>query len=87
MIDYSIKNLEKFESDKQKCLQNQKIPVRPKNSNEGYLLLSFYVNWSVTKKFLIKTLLEMIDSSIKNPEKLEYDKQNCPQNQKLKFGH
>ena len=29
-----------------------------------------------TKKFPIKTLLEMIDSSIKNPEEVESDKQN-----------
>ena len=42
--------------------------------NDGYLLLSLYINWSITKKFLIKALLKRIYSSIKNLEKFEYDK-------------
>jgi hypothetical protein len=35
-----------------------------------------------TKKFPIKNLPVMIDSSVKNPVKVEYDKQSCLQLQK-----
>ncbi len=51
--------------------------------NDGNLLLPLYINWSITKKFLIETFLKMIDSSIKNLGKLEYDEQNCLQIQKI----
>ena len=44
--------------------------------SEVLLQLPLYINWSITKKFLIETLFEMIDSSIKNHEEVEYDNQN-----------
>ena len=44
-------------------LQHQKTPVRRKIWSDGYLLLSLYINRSITKDFLIKTLSEMIDST------------------------
>ena len=37
----------------------------------GYLLLPMYINRPITKKIPIETLLEMIDSSIKNLGELE----------------
>ena len=37
------------------------------------LLLPLYINWLITKKFLIETIPERIDSSIKNPGETEYD--------------
>ena len=39
-------------------------------------------NTVATKKFLIKAHSEMVDSSIKYPGEVEYDKQNCLQYQK-----
>ena len=33
-----------------------------------------FINWSTTKNFPMETLLKMIDSSIKNPREVEYDK-------------
>ena len=44
--------------------------------------LPLYKNRLITKKFPIKTLLEMIDSGIKILEEVEYDKQNSLQHQK-----
>ena len=44
--------------------------------SEGYLLLPLHINRSITKKFPIEILLEMIDSNIKNLGEAEYDKQN-----------
>ena len=44
--------------------------------------MPLYIDHSVTKKFLIETLLEMMDSSVKNLGKAEYDKQNWLQHQK-----
>ena len=37
-----------------------------------------------TKNFPIKTLLEMIDSSVKSLGDVEYDKQNCLQHQEIR---
>ena len=76
MMDSSVKNLEEFEYDKHNWLYRQKTQVRPKRRSEGYLLLPLYINQSVTKIFPIETLLEMIDSSVKNLGEVEYDKQN-----------
>ena len=82
MMDSSVKNLEEFEYDKHNWLYRQKTQVRPKRRSEGYLLLPLYINQSVTKIFPIETLLEMIDSSIKDLGKVEYDKQNWLQHHK-----
>jgi len=41
-----------------------------------------YGNPVATKKFPIKTLLKMIDSSAKNLGEVEYDNQNCLRCQK-----
>ena len=43
---------------------------------------AMHKNRSKTKKFPTKKLLKRIDSSIKNLEEVEYDKQNCPQHRK-----
>jgi len=37
---------------------------------------------SITKILLTKTLLEMIDSSVKNLGEVEYDTKNCLRHQK-----
>ena len=50
--------------------------------SECHLLLSQYLNRSITKKFSIKELSEMIDSSVKSLEEVEYDNQNSLRHQK-----
>ena len=47
-----------------------------------YLLLPLNVNRFITKYFPIKTLLKMMDSSVKNLGEFEYDNQNCLRHQK-----
>jgi len=47
-----------------------------------YLLLPLYINQSITKKFPIEILLEMMDSNVKRPGEVEYAKQNWLQHQK-----
>ena len=42
--------------------------------SEDYLLSSLFINQSITKKLPIETLLEMVDSSVENYGKFEYDK-------------
>ena len=44
--------------------------------SEGHLLLPLHKNRFITKKFPIKALSEMIDSSIKNLGEVAYDRQN-----------
>ena len=67
-----------------KLAYNVKKPkFSPKIRNEGHLLLSLYISWSVTKNFPTETLLEMIDSSVRNPGEVEYDKQKLLQHQKI----
>ena len=73
-----MRNLGEIEYGKQNWLQHQKNLVHSKSQSEGYLPLPLYINWSITKRFLIETLLEMIDSSIRNLGEVEYDKQNWP---------
>jgi hypothetical protein len=53
-----------------------------KIQSEANLLVPQYINWSVTKYFLIETLSKMIDSSIINLGDVEYDKQNGLEDQK-----
>ena len=50
--------------------------------SEVYLVLALYINRSVTKMFPIKTLSEMIDSSVRNLGEAEYNKQNWLQRRK-----
>ena len=50
--------------------------------SEVYLLLALYINRSITKKFSIETLLETVDSSVRNPGEVEYNKQNWLRHQK-----
>ncbi len=63
IINSSVSSHGEFEYDKQNWLQHQITLVRRKIWSDGYLLLSLYINRSITKKFPIKTLLEMIDST------------------------
>ena len=48
-----------------------------------YLFVPLYVNRFIKKYFPIKTLSKMMDSSVKNLEKFEYDKQYGLQRQKI----
>jgi hypothetical protein len=41
----------------------KKTPVRRNIWSESYLPLLLYINWSTTKNYLTKTLLEMTDST------------------------
>jgi hypothetical protein len=71
MIDSGTKNLGKVEYD------NQISKIRRKIRKVGFLLVSPYLNQSITKKFQIKTLLKIIDSGVRNLGQVEYDKKNC----------
>ena len=51
-------------------------------SQYTYPRVTVFGNTVATKKFSIKSLSEMANSSVKNPGKVEYDKQNCLQYQK-----
>ena len=53
---------------------------------KGNPLLSLYINRVITKKFPIKTFLEMIDSGLKILEEVEYDKQNSLNIKNPQFG-
>jgi len=50
--------------------------------SECYLLLPLYINWPTTKNLPTKPILKTINSSVRNPEEVEYDKQNWLQHQK-----
>ena len=54
----------------------KKTKFRQIIQSEVYFLLLLRMNRSITKKFPIETLLEMIDSSIRNLGKAEYDRYN-----------
>jgi hypothetical protein len=70
-----------------KIVYNIKIhQLGRKTRSAGYLLLPLYKNRCITKKFPIKKVLEMMDSGIKNHAKVEYDKQNCVQHDKIQSG-
>ncbi len=73
MIDSDIKNLGNVEYDNKNCLQIKNSQFRRKIRSEVYLLVPLYINRSITKNFPIKTLLKLIDSSIKNLGDVEYD--------------
>ena len=64
----------------------RKLKFGRKIRSEVYLFLLLYINRSITKKFPIEILLEMMDSNIGNHEEVEYDKQNRLHDQKSKFG-
>ena len=49
---------------------------------ELFLMMTLEFSISTSEKFPIKTLLKMIDSSIKKPREAEYDKQNLLKHQK-----
>ena len=49
----------------------KKIKFCRKTRSEVYVLLLLYINWFITKKFLIETLLEMIDPSVRSPGEVE----------------
>ena len=51
----------------------KKPQLSRKTQSEVYLVLPLYINRSITKKFPIETIPEMIDSSVKSLEKVEYD--------------
>jgi len=71
MIDSSVISYGEVEYDNQNCLQHQKTPVCPKSRSEFYLILTLYINRSVTKKFPIETRLEIIDSSVRSLGEVE----------------
>ncbi len=45
--------------------------------SEFYLFLLLHINRSITKKFPIEILFEMMDSDIRSIGEGEYDNQNC----------
>ena len=57
--------------------------TQPQNSMYTYPTVTVYGNPVATKKFPTKTLLKMIDSSVKNVGEAEYDIQNSLQHQKI----
>ena len=76
MIDSSLKSLGKLNMTIEILYNIKKFKFGRKIRSEGYFLLPLYINWSVTKKFPIKALSEMIDSSVKSLGEVEYDNQN-----------
>ena len=60
---------------------NGKLGTRPQNKQYTYPTVRVYENPVATKKFLTESILKTIDSSVRNPGEVEYDKQN-----RLKFG-
>ena len=83
MKDSNVRSHGEVEYDKQNCLQHQKSQVWLKNRSEVYLLLPLHINRSITKKFPIETLLEMIDSSVRSFAEVEYNNQSSLQHQKI----
>ncbi len=63
MIDSSVRSLGEVEYDKQNWLQYRETRVRLNILNEVYHLFPLFINWSITKYFLTKTLLKMTDST------------------------
>ena len=57
--------------------------TRPQNSQYTYPTVTVYGNPVATKKFPTESILKTIDSNVKNPGKVEYDKRNWPQHQKI----
>ena len=51
----------------------KKTQLSRKTRSEVYLVLPLHINRSITKKFLIETIPEMIDSSVKSLGEVEYD--------------
>ena len=57
--------------------------TQPQNSMYTYPTVTVYGKPVATKKFPTKTLLKMIDSSVKTLEEVEYDNRNSLQHQKI----
>ena len=72
-MDSSVKNLGEVEYDNQNCLKYKEKPVRRKIRREVNVLILLYISRSITKKFLIETLLKMMDSSVESLGEVEYD--------------
>ncbi len=71
MIVSSIKNPGEVEYDKRNWPQHPETSVFRKIRSEVYLLLPLYINRSITKKFPIKKLLGIMDSSVKSLGEVE----------------
>ena len=71
MIGSSIKRLGEVEYDNQNCLQYQRISVFRKIRSEVHHILSLHINRSITKIFPIETVVEKIDSSVRNLGEVE----------------
>ena len=85
MINSSVKSIGEVEYDNQNCLKHKEKPVRRKIRSEVNVLVLLYINQSITKKFPIEMLLEMIGSSAKSPGEFEYDYRNSLRHQKTQF--
>ena len=75
MMDSSVKSLGEVEYDFQNCLKHKEKPVRRKIRSEVNVLVLLYISRSITKKYPIETLLEMMDSSVESLGEVEYDVQ------------
>jgi hypothetical protein len=76
MIHSSITSLRKHDYDHQNYLWRQKL------GQYGTKIRRWDKNRSITKKFPIKLVFQMMDSSIKNIGEFQYDKWNCLWHQK-----
>ena len=85
-INSSRKNPEEVEHDQQSNQQHQKPKLGPKIRSQDYLVSPLYINWSIIKTFLIKILLEMINSSRKTPRKSNKKGKTNYNIKKPKFG-
>ena len=82
MIGSSVKYTGEVEYDKQNWLQHQKTQAWPKNSKWGLNPIATVHKSVHIKKFPTKRFLKTVDSSVRNPGKFEYDKQNWLRHQK-----
>jgi hypothetical protein len=83
-IDCSVRSPREFEYGNQIATDIKKPKSGWKIRSEVYLQLPLYKNWnrSITKKFPIETLLELIDSSARSLGEVEYDNNNWLAQQK-----
>ena len=88
IVDNCVRNPGEVEYDKQNWLERQKNPSLAEKFEVkiGSPSMSLFINLSITKKFPTKRFLRTVDSSVRNPGEVEYDKQNRLQRQKPKLG-
>ena len=73
MIDSSVRSLGEVESiiSKSVLIRNFLVMDRFSEKFDVHIATVLYINRSLTKYFPIETLLKMVDSSVRSPEKVE----------------